>query len=73
MSKTDAPEAPEQLWTARDVARFFNASKSWVYQQAEAGTLPCLKIGGLLRFSPRVIREFALGSPPIVRPAREGM
>jgi hypothetical protein len=35
------------LWDARDVASYLKASRSWVYHQAEAGQLPCLKIGGL--------------------------
>jgi excisionase family DNA binding protein len=45
------------LWDARDVASYLKASRSWVYHQAEAGQLPCLKIGGLLRFDPEVIKR----------------
>ena len=51
----------QQLWDARDVAAFLKVSRSWVYHQAEAGMLPCLRIGGLLRFDPQKIRELALG------------
>ena len=58
------PADGEGLWDARDVARYFRASRSWVYHQAEAGTLPCLRIGGLLRFDPRVVRMFAAGEEP---------
>jgi predicted DNA-binding transcriptional regulator AlpA len=55
-------EAEKQgLWDARDVAAFLKVSRSWVYHQAEAGTLPCVRIGSLLRFDPRAIRGFALG------------
>jgi hypothetical protein len=36
-------------------------SRSWVYQQSEAGILPYLRIGSLLRFEPDVIRRFARG------------
>ncbi len=50
-----------RLWTADDVARFLSASRSWVYQRAEAGLLPCLRIGGLLRFEPKVIKAHARG------------
>jgi excisionase family DNA binding protein len=51
----------QPLWDARDVAAFLKVSRSWVYHQAEAGTLPCLRIGGLLRFDAQKIRELALG------------
>ena len=52
---------PQGLWDARDVAAFLKVSRSWVYHQAEAGMLPYLRIGGLLRFDPQKIRELALG------------
>jgi excisionase family DNA binding protein len=44
------------------VARYLKVSRSWVYQKAEAGLLPYLKVGGLVRFEPARIREFAHGS-----------
>jgi antitoxin HigA-1 len=34
-------------------------SRSWVYHRAEAGLLPHLRVGGLLRFDPDVVRAFA--------------
>ena len=54
-------EAADILWDARDVARFLKASRSWVYHRAEAGELPCLRVGGLLRFDPATVRAFARG------------
>lgn len=51
-----------RLWDADDVATFFKASRSWVYQQAEAGELPCVRIRGVLRFEPTAIRAFASGT-----------
>ncbi|AFE05834.1 hypothetical protein COCOR_04434 [Corallococcus coralloides DSM 2259] len=48
--------AEDSLWDANDVARFLKSSRSWVYQQAQVGRLPCVKIGGLLRFDPNAIR-----------------
>lgn len=54
----------EGLWDARDTATFLKSSPSWVYHQAQAGNLPCLKIGGLLRFEPAAIRAFARGEGP---------
>lgn len=59
---SDWPGGIETLWDARDVARYLKVSRSWVYQKAEAGLLPYLKVGGLVRFVPERIREFALGS-----------
>ena len=56
------PDVPaEGLWDVRDVAAYYKASRSWVYQQAESGMLPCLRIGGLLRFDPFAVRAFARG------------
>lgn len=53
--------AEQTLWDVRDVARFLKASVSWVYKAAERGDLPCVRIGGLLRFDARVVRAFAAG------------
>ncbi len=53
----------ESLWDARDVGRFLRVSRSWVYQRAESGLLPCLRVGGLLRFEPAAIRAFARRDP----------
>jgi excisionase family DNA binding protein len=49
------------LWDVRDVARFLKASVSWVYKAAERGDLPCIRIGGLLRFDAGAVRAFAVG------------
>lgn len=48
----------DTLWTAEDVATWAKVSRSWVYQKAQAGLLPCLKIGALLRFDPAAIKHF---------------
>lgn len=53
--------APESLWDANDVARYLKVSRSWVYQRAETGLLPYARVGGLLRFDPAAMRDFALG------------
>ena len=52
------------FWDANDVANFLKASRSWVYQQAEAGKLPCVRFVGLLRFDPQQIRAPARGELP---------
>ena len=57
-------ESPERdsLWDANDVAAYLKVSRSWVYRRAEAGLMPYLRVGGLLRFDPDVIRAYARGS-----------
>ncbi len=55
------PLEREPLWDARDVAAYLKASRSWVYMKAEAGQLPCIRIGGLLRFHRRAIEALARG------------
>ena len=67
----------ERLWEASEVARFFNVHRNWVYQQAACGKLPSIRVGGLLRFDPSVVRELvarpqhktrlALGTPQRMR------
>jgi predicted DNA-binding transcriptional regulator AlpA len=59
----------EPLWTAVDVARFLQVSRSWVYARCEAGLLPCLRVGGLVRFVPQQIREFASAGAAPAAPA----
>lgn len=51
----------ESLWTPVEVAAYLKVSRSWIYQHAEAGLLPCLRVGGLLRFEPQVIRAHVRG------------
>jgi excisionase family DNA binding protein len=51
------------LWDAKDVARFLGVHRNWVYQQAEAGSLPCIRVGGLLRFAPDTMRAIGRGEP----------
>jgi excisionase family DNA binding protein len=53
------PPLRDGLWDANDVARFLKVSRSWVYHRAEAGQLPHLRVGGLLRFDAGAVRAFA--------------
>lgn len=53
-------EDDDTLWDVDDVARFTKTSPSWVYQKSAAGLLPCLKVGGHLRFDPTTIKKFFL-------------
>ena len=54
----------EGLWDAVDVAGYLKCSRSWVYQKAESGVLPSLRVLGLLRFDPAVVKAFARGQRP---------
>lgn len=49
------------LWDPRDVATYLKVSRSWVYRAAESGELPCLRIGGLVRFDSAAVRAWARG------------
>lgn len=72
MTKTKDTHADpaDELWDANDAARYLKVSRSWVYQRAESGLLPCLRVGGLVRFDPSIVRAFARGEvqPPKVLP-----
>jgi len=46
---------------SNDVASYLKVSRSWVYHRAEAGQLPFVRVGGLLRFDPATIRAAARG------------
>jgi excisionase family DNA binding protein len=54
-------ERDEPRWRVDDVASYLQCSKSRVYKGAEAGTLPCVRLDGLLRFDPDQIRAYARG------------
>lgn len=56
------PDFPENLWTVEDVARFVKCSKSWVYKAAEAGDLPSVRVGSMLRFDPSAVKRFLMQS-----------
>ena len=60
----EVEETGDGLWDAKDVAQYLKVSRSWVYHRAESGLLPCLRVGGLLRFDPQAIRSFARGQAP---------
>jgi len=42
----------EPLIDAAELARRLSVSRSWIYQQVQAGQLPCIRVGVLLRFIP---------------------
>ncbi len=59
-----AAPVTDALWKVPEVAAFVGCSRSKIYQGAEAGTIPCIRVGGQLRFEPDVIRRWARGDAP---------
>ncbi len=57
-SRVAAP-TPDHLWTVNEVARYLNASRSWVYERTMAGDIPSLRLGNLRRYDPAKISEYA--------------
>ena len=53
MQKTPDSSLPPPLLDVAAVAGILNRPASWVYQQVEAGELPVIRVGRLLRFDPR--------------------
>ena len=60
-SLTELEADRQGLWNTKDVAAFLRVSRSWVYHQAEAGLLRCMRVGSLLRYEPDAIRRFVRG------------
>ena len=56
-----AESGADSLWKVADVARFLGASESWVRNASASGRLPRMRIGGLVRFDPDLIRAHARG------------
>jgi excisionase family DNA binding protein len=57
MNETNIHEnAP--LLTVDEVARRLSVPKSWVYANAEAGTLPSLKVGRYRRFRAAELEQY---------------
>jgi predicted DNA-binding transcriptional regulator AlpA len=48
----------ERWWTVHDVSRRYTVPVSWVYQKAEAGELPSVKLSKYRRFIPQEVREW---------------
>jgi excisionase family DNA binding protein len=57
-----ARPAPNRLWTIRDVADFARVSTRTVHRRIADGTLPAIRIGGLVRFDPHAVTEALEGS-----------
>lgn len=65
MSPLEAAKLPsDALWTVEDVMAYLRASRSWIYQRVADGRLPCLRVGGLLRFKAEAVKAWAEGTAP---------
>lgn len=47
-----------KLMTVKQVMTFLSCSRTWVYDAAARGELPCLRLGSMLRFDPEQIDEW---------------
>jgi predicted DNA-binding transcriptional regulator AlpA len=63
-TRTPTVDEEARLWDAADVARFLKVSRSWVYREASAGRLPSVRVLGLRRFDPAVIRALPRPESP---------
>ena len=42
----------KRLLTVKEVMDLLGVSRSWLYDAAARGALPCIRLGGMLRFDP---------------------
>lgn len=49
----------EPLWNVRQTAKYFQVSVDTIYRRCASGEMPHAKLGGVLRFSPARLREYA--------------
>lgn len=73
---------PERLWTVIDVSHYLSMSRQQIYRLRREEGLPAMTIGGVLRFRPGSVREWAeqreasdggkvkMGRPPKPQPDR---
>ena len=54
---TDPTLIPEELWLARDVAKFTKLSERTIFTKTADGTLPCIRIGHSVRYRPAAVME----------------
>ncbi len=54
-----AATTTERLWTVKEVQEYLQMSRSWVYRELEARRLPHTRIGGVVRFIPEQVRQYA--------------
>jgi excisionase family DNA binding protein len=60
----------EEILTADEVAGLLRLDRKTVYEAARSGSLPCLRLGKILRFSRQAVLETLMQGR--VAPAKEG-
>jgi excisionase family DNA binding protein len=58
MSISDLLESPEVLWDKDRLAKYLDLHPVTVLRMAREGRIPCIRIGGMVRFDPKEIRDF---------------
>ena len=48
----------DRLLTAEDIAELLGVPKTWVYEQARKGLLPCVQLGRYRRFRREAVEEW---------------
>lgn len=48
----------KKLLTVQEVMVLLGVSRSWAYDAAARGELPCIRLGGMLRFDPDQIERW---------------
>lgn len=66
---TTSPEPHANLWTTADVARFLGCSERHIYALRLQG-LPCVRLGGLVRFERAAVENWVRGSSDGADPQR---
>ena len=54
----------KRLLTVKDVMANWSVSRSWVYDAAARGVLPCSRLGGMLRFDPEELDRWLARQKP---------
>jgi len=48
----------KKLLTVKEVMDLLGVSRSWLYDAAARGALPCIRLGGMLRFDPEQLEQW---------------
>jgi excisionase family DNA binding protein len=54
---TDPTLIPEELWLARDVAKFAKLSERTIFTLTADGVIPCIRLGRSVRYRPAAVME----------------
>jgi predicted DNA-binding transcriptional regulator AlpA len=58
---TEEVQFPQKLWTTKEVALFLHVSLKTVFNLRKKG-LPCVHLGGAVRFVPQEIKDYLANS-----------